>query len=75
MHPAKERIAAVIGQRTQGSGYLLAPRLVLTAAHTANLTSCRVFLEHSGPVLNAHRLPAGAELTVTAERRHARRRS
>ncbi|MFI1797756.1 NACHT domain-containing protein [Streptomyces sp. NPDC020379] len=33
MHPAKEHIAAVIGQRAQGSGYLLAPRLVLTAAH------------------------------------------
>ncbi|MEV8480134.1 NACHT domain-containing protein [Streptomyces sp. NPDC051173] len=38
MHPAKERIAAVIGQRTQGSGYLLAPRLVLTAAHVAERT-------------------------------------
>lgn len=35
VHPAKERIAAVIGQWTQGSGYLLAPRLVLTAAHVA----------------------------------------
>ncbi|MGW1073840.1 NACHT domain-containing protein [Streptomyces sp. NPDC002537] len=35
MHPARERIAAVIGQHTQGSGYLLAPRLVLTAAHVA----------------------------------------
>ncbi|WKK21222.1 NACHT domain-containing protein [Streptomyces olivoreticuli] len=35
MHPARERIAAVIGRRTQGSGYLLAPRLVLTAAHVA----------------------------------------
>ncbi|MCF3103425.1 NACHT domain-containing protein [Streptomyces roseoverticillatus] len=32
MHPAKERIAAVFG-RSQGSGYLLAPNLVLTAAH------------------------------------------
>lgn len=32
MHPAKERIAAVFG-RGQGSGYLLTPRLVLTAAH------------------------------------------
>ncbi|MBP2403488.1 serine protease [Streptomyces syringium] len=32
MHPATERIAAVLG-RSQGSGYLLAPRLVLTAAH------------------------------------------
>ncbi|WP_144440914.1 serine protease [Streptomyces roseifaciens] len=32
MHPAKERIAAVFG-RNQGSGYLLAPNLVLTAAH------------------------------------------
>ncbi|GHG76806.1 serine protease [Streptomyces griseocarneus] len=32
MHPARERIAAVFG-RTQGSGYLLAPNLVLTAAH------------------------------------------
>ncbi|MEX2985407.1 NACHT domain-containing protein [Streptomyces sp. C36] len=33
MHPARERIAAVFGGRTQGSGYLLAPNLVLTAAH------------------------------------------
>lgn len=32
MHPAEERIAAVLG-RSQGSGYLLTPRLVLTAAH------------------------------------------
>ncbi|MBT2382527.1 serine protease [Streptomyces sp. ISL-11] len=32
VHPAKERIAAVFG-RSQGSGYLLAPNLVLTAAH------------------------------------------
>ncbi|MEV4441828.1 NACHT domain-containing protein [Streptomyces sp. NPDC049577] len=32
MHPAKERIAAVFG-RSQGSGYLLTPNLVLTAAH------------------------------------------
>ncbi|MBB5121576.1 serine protease [Streptomyces eurocidicus] len=32
MHPAKERIAAVFG-RAQGSGYLLTPNLVLTAAH------------------------------------------
>ncbi|MFD0382982.1 serine protease [Streptomyces stramineus] len=32
MHPARERIAAVFGRR-QGSGYLLTPRLVLTAAH------------------------------------------
>ncbi|MFI9203607.1 NACHT domain-containing protein [Streptomyces sp. NPDC053048] len=32
MHPAKERIAAVFG-RSQGSGYLLAPNVVLTAAH------------------------------------------
>ncbi|WP_171169765.1 serine protease [Streptomyces sp. I05A-00742] len=32
MHPAKERIAAVFG-RGQGSGYLLTPRVVLTAAH------------------------------------------
>ncbi|MFI1969544.1 hypothetical protein BLA24_14955 [Streptomyces cinnamoneus] len=32
MHPARERIAAVFG-RGQGSGYLLAPDLVLTAAH------------------------------------------
>ncbi|KAB7837778.1 NACHT domain-containing protein [Streptomyces mobaraensis NBRC 13819 = DSM 40847] len=32
MHPAKERIAAVFGD-TQGSGYLLTPRVVLTAAH------------------------------------------
>ncbi|MBH1935215.1 NACHT domain-containing protein [Streptomyces sp. AV19] len=32
MHPAKERIAAVFG-RVQGSGYLLTPGVVLTAAH------------------------------------------
>lgn len=32
MHPAKERIAAVLGS-CQGSGYLLEPRLVLTAGH------------------------------------------
>ncbi|WP_053161381.1 serine protease [Streptomyces caatingaensis] len=32
MHPVKERIAAVFGQ-AQGSGYLLAPDVVLTAAH------------------------------------------
>ncbi|MFI9720396.1 NACHT domain-containing protein [Streptomyces sp. NPDC052396] len=32
MHPVRERIAAVLG-RQQGSGYLLAPRLVLTAGH------------------------------------------
>jgi energy-coupling factor transporter ATP-binding protein EcfA2 len=31
-HPQRERIAAVLGQG-QGSGYLLSPRLVLTAAH------------------------------------------
>ncbi|MFF7685347.1 NACHT domain-containing protein [Streptomyces syringium] len=34
MHPAKGRIAAVFG-RSQGSGYLLTPRLVLTAGHVA----------------------------------------
>ncbi|GAA0429651.1 NACHT domain-containing protein [Streptomyces luteireticuli] len=32
MHPAKERIAAVFGSG-QGSGYLLTPYVVLTAAH------------------------------------------
>ncbi|MEV4740060.1 NACHT domain-containing protein [Streptomyces sp. NPDC049555] len=32
MHPARERIAAVLGSN-QGSGYLLTPRVVLTAAH------------------------------------------
>ncbi|MEW2575680.1 NACHT domain-containing protein [Streptomyces syringium] len=32
MHPAMERIAAVFGA-SQGSGYLLTPRLVLTAGH------------------------------------------
>ncbi|WP_326687423.1 NACHT domain-containing protein [Streptomyces sp. NBC_01795] len=31
--PRKERIAAVLDTRRQGSGYLLTPRLVLTAAH------------------------------------------
>ncbi|QMU72988.1 serine protease [Streptacidiphilus sp. P02-A3a] len=31
-HPRRDRIAAVFGAR-QGSGYLLGPRLVLTAAH------------------------------------------
>jgi hypothetical protein len=31
-HPQRERIAAVLGEG-QGSGYLLSPRLVLTAAH------------------------------------------
>lgn len=31
--PSKERIAAVLGDTRQGSGYLLTPRLVLTAAH------------------------------------------
>ncbi|MEU6371268.1 NACHT domain-containing protein [Streptomyces sp. NPDC046931] len=31
--PRKERIAAVLGSSRQGSGYLLGPRLVLTAAH------------------------------------------
>ncbi|GAA3779677.1 NACHT domain-containing protein [Streptomyces chiangmaiensis] len=31
--PRKERIAAVLGPSRQGSGYLLGPRLVLTAAH------------------------------------------
>ncbi|MPY60692.1 NACHT domain-containing protein [Streptomyces spongiae] len=31
--PSKERIAAVLGATRQGSGYLLTPRLVLTAAH------------------------------------------
>jgi hypothetical protein len=31
--PRKERIAAVLGASRQGSGYLLGPRLVLTAAH------------------------------------------
>ncbi|RLU83978.1 ATP-binding protein [Streptomyces griseocarneus] len=35
VHPVRERIAAVIGRGTQGSGYVLAPRLVLTAAHVA----------------------------------------
>lgn len=39
----------------------------LDAAHLADLKSFCIFIEHSGPVLNAHRLPAGAELTVTAE--------
>ncbi|MGW2187972.1 NACHT domain-containing protein [Streptomyces sp. NPDC001719] len=43
----------------------------LDAAHLAGLRSCRISVEHSGPVLNAHRLPTGTELTVTAERRHA----
>ncbi|MFF4158250.1 NACHT domain-containing protein [Streptomyces sp. NPDC001678] len=32
MHPARERVAAVFG-RSQGSGYLLTPDLILTAAH------------------------------------------
>ncbi|MEU4210082.1 NACHT domain-containing protein [Streptomyces sp. NPDC026206] len=32
MHPARERVAAVFG-RSQGSGYLLTPNVVLTAAH------------------------------------------
>ncbi|MEW2400477.1 NACHT domain-containing protein [Streptomyces sp. NPDC046862] len=31
--PSKERIAAVLGDARQGSGYLLTPRVVLTAAH------------------------------------------
>ncbi|MCC3771324.1 serine protease [Streptomyces sp. UNOC14_S4] len=35
MHPVREHIAAVMGRGTQGSGYVLAPRLVLTAAHVA----------------------------------------
>ncbi|MFF1809671.1 NACHT domain-containing protein [Streptomyces sp. NPDC058251] len=35
MHPAKSHIAAVLGGR-QGSGYLLGPRLVLTAAHVVS---------------------------------------
>lgn len=32
-HPQRERIAAVFGANGQGSGYLLTPWLVLTAAH------------------------------------------
>ncbi|MEU5427989.1 NACHT domain-containing protein [Streptomyces olivoreticuli] len=50
MHPARERIAAVIGRRTQGSGYLLAPRLVLTAAHVARDSVQAVVPGGVGPV-------------------------
>ncbi len=33
MAPVRERVAAVLAEGRQGSGYLLAPRVVLTAAH------------------------------------------
>ncbi|WP_052434613.1 serine protease [Streptacidiphilus melanogenes] len=78
-HPQRERIAAVLG-RSQGSGYLLSPWMVLTAAHvvgeepTAQVAipgfggpkTCRVVWRRQDKRCDAALLVAEEELLPTA---------
>ncbi|WP_052069522.1 serine protease [Streptacidiphilus albus] len=47
-HPQRERIAAVLGENGQGSGYLLSPWLVLTAAHVVGGAATAVVVVPGG---------------------------